>query len=41
MVKCSRNFELGKQTDQNFITQNTRWWCVVVDIFWLVGGGGW
>ena len=24
IVKCSRNFEFEKQTDQNFITQNTR-----------------
>ena len=24
MVKCSRNFEFEKETDQNFITQNLR-----------------
>ena len=24
MVKCSRNFEFEKQTNQNFITQNLR-----------------
>ena len=47
-MKCSRNFEFEKQTDQNFITQNLRHGeeyvkvrlYIYINMFWLVLGGG-